>query len=117
MLRRRSNSGVSLTAPVCTASFLNGPGSEIRLYGDGGPAYGAYSLKVDGGEPTIHTEHSLAQPVGRDLLMHTLTGLTEGRHELEITSLGSRDGLPFTEGEELMFDYAVVTQKVGEAPG
>ncbi|KAH6912135.1 hypothetical protein BKA70DRAFT_1184724 [Coprinopsis sp. MPI-PUGE-AT-0042] len=90
-------------------------GSEIRLYGDGGPEYGSYSLTLDGGEPTIHTQHSLAQPIGRDLRMHTLTNLTEGRHELVITALGIRDGL--TDGRALLFDYALVSQKVGEASG
>jgi hypothetical protein len=94
--------------------LLNSSGSEIRLYGDGGPAYGAFSLTLDGGEPIVDTEHDLAQPYGRDILMHTLTGLTEGRHELVITALGGRDA---TEGQELLFDHAVVTQKVGEGPG
>ena len=90
-------------------------GSEIRLYGDGGPDYGAYSLTLDQGEPTIHTQHHLAQPIGRDIRMHALTNLTEGRHELVITALGSRDGL--IEGRALLFDYALVTQKVSNATG
>lgn len=47
--------------------------------------------------------------------MHTLTGLTDGRHELVITALGVRDGL--TDGRNLLFDYALVSQKVGEVSG
>lgn len=95
---------------TATIEFL---GSEIRLYGDGGPNYGAYSLALDGGEPTIHTQHSLAQPIGPDIRMHVLTNLTEGRHTLVITALGSRDGL--VEGQAALLDYAVVTQKVSNS--
>ncbi|KAG2005618.1 hypothetical protein CC2G_002008 [Coprinopsis cinerea AmutBmut pab1-1] len=90
-------------------------GSELYLYGDTGPAYGVYSLALDDETPTVHTAFYPALAAGRSHLMHTLRNLTEGRHELTITNLGTRDGL--NEGPAFLLDFAVARQKVGTIEG
>lgn len=89
-------------------------GSEIALYGDTGPAYGAYSLSVDGGDPTIHSAFARDRGRGPAHHLHTLEGLSDGRHQLVITALGTREGL--SEGSSFLFDYATAKQKIAE-PG
>ncbi|KAH6912140.1 hypothetical protein BKA70DRAFT_1266755 [Coprinopsis sp. MPI-PUGE-AT-0042] len=89
-------------------------GSELHLYGDTGPTYGAYALSVDGEDPTIHSAFARDRGKGPSHLLHSLRDLSEGRHEVVITALGTREGL--SEGESLLFDYAVARQRVAE-PG
>ncbi|KAG2005629.1 hypothetical protein CC2G_002018 [Coprinopsis cinerea AmutBmut pab1-1] len=86
-------------------------GSEIHLYGDRGPAYGAFALTLDNGTPTIHTAFSPERAEGTAHHLHSLQNLSEGKHELVITNLGTREGL--NEGSSFLFDYAVVRQRVG----
>ena len=86
-------------------------GSEIHLYGDSGPAYGAYSLILDDEEPVVDTAFYPALAVGRAHLVHSLTNLTEGRHELVVTNLGNRGDL--IEGNGFLLDFAIARQKVG----
>ncbi|RXW18095.1 hypothetical protein EST38_g7766 [Candolleomyces aberdarensis] len=90
-------------------------GSEIHLYGDTGPAYGAYSLQLDQGTPDLRSAFYPALAVGPAHYLHSLRNLTEGRHELVITNLGTREGL--VEGEGFLLDYVLVTQKVGPLSG
>ena len=90
-------------------------GSEIHLYGDTGPAYGAYSLQLDQGTPDLRSAFYPALAVGPAHYLYSLRNLTEGRHELVITNLGTREGL--VEGEGFLLDYVLVTQKVGPVSG
>ncbi|TFK29181.1 hypothetical protein FA15DRAFT_652320 [Coprinopsis marcescibilis] len=89
-------------------------GSEIHLYGDSGPAYGAYSLKLDDEEAVIGSAYYPALAVGRAHHVHSLTDLTEGKHELVVTNLGNRAEL--IEGNGFLLDFAIAKQKVG-VPG
>jgi len=86
-------------------------GSELKLFGDQGPAYGAYSLRIDDQPPTMHTAFQSAQATGRSRLLHDLRDLGEGRHELTVTVGRGQPGNNQDSG--FLFDYAVVKQKVG----
>jgi len=87
-------------------------GSELQLFGDVGPAYGVFMVQVDDETPTVHSAHAMVLATGKSSLMHTLSNLTEGRHEVTITAGGTREGL--VEGPGFLFDFAVARQKVGE---
>ena len=99
------------------SSFIHNAdvGSEIHLYGDTGPAYGAYSLQLDQGTPDLRSAYFPALAVGPAHYLYSLRNLTEGRHELVITNLGTREGL--VEGDGFLLDYVLVTQRVGPVSG
>jgi len=86
-------------------------GSEISLYGDRGPTYGAYSLTLDDETPVVESAFYPALATGDAGWLYTFRNLTDEYHELVITNLGTREGL--LEGESFLFDYALVKQRVG----
>ncbi|TFK29179.1 hypothetical protein FA15DRAFT_429398 [Coprinopsis marcescibilis] len=89
-------------------------GSELYLYGDKGPNFGVYLLELDEDTPILQTAYEQASGTDRAQLLYTFRDLTEGRHDLVITNLGTREGL--NDGPSLLFDFAIARQKVG-VPG
>ncbi|KAJ3526081.1 hypothetical protein NMY22_g10311 [Coprinellus aureogranulatus] len=90
-------------------------GSELHLYGDRGPAYGAYSIEVDDGTPELKSAFYPALAVGPAHYLASVRNLTEGNHTVRIVNWGTREGL--VEGKSFLLDYVVVRQKVGPVDG
>ncbi|KAF6749693.1 hypothetical protein DFP72DRAFT_818639 [Ephemerocybe angulata] len=86
-------------------------GSELYLYGDRGPSYGAFSVQVDSGTRELRSAYTPAQPIGGSSLLDAVRGLSEGQHKAVVTIEGTRTGL--VEGSGFLLDYVVVRQKVG----
>ncbi|KAF6747386.1 hypothetical protein DFP72DRAFT_1174899 [Ephemerocybe angulata] len=87
-------------------------GSELYLYGDRGPSYGAFSVQVDSDTTKeLRSAYTPAQSMGGSSLLDAVRGLSEGRHKVGVTIEGPRTGP--VEGSGFLLDYVVVRQRVG----